>query len=179
MLNPLRADFILRKYENLCAFSIITWQWDNAGHWKAFFHGNVSNLCLSKKYNPSTCNEDRLEFRLWWCLDIQYGIKLCSLVQLFFLVLLSTCYKLKVERGVYWFHLVRLPLCVSHVMLVSKFKNLKFWQIFKICNFDFVFVWLGIQYYSIVWVIMRQQEYHQNAGILVVLVKETLNHKYV
>ena len=101
---------------------------------------------------------------------------LCSY---FFLVLLSTCYKLKVEGGVYWFHLVRRSLSVSHVMLVSKFKKLKFWRIFKICNFDFVFFWLGIQYYSIVWVIMRQQEYHQNAGILGVLVKETLNHKYM
>ena len=35
-------------------------------------------------------------------------------------------------------------------MPVSKFKNLKFWQIFEICNFDFVFFWLGIQYDSMV-----------------------------
>ena len=44
---------------------------------------------------------------------------------------------------------------VSRVMPVSKFKNLKFRWIFKICNFDFVFFWLGIQYDSMVWVIMR------------------------
>ena len=36
---------------------------------------------------------------------------------------------------------------VSRVMPVSKFKNLKF---------DFVFFWLGIQYDSMVWVIMRR-----------------------
>ena len=43
---------------------------------------------------------------------------------------------------------------VSRVMPVSKFKNFKFW---RICNFDFVFFWLGIQYDSIVWVIMRRR----------------------
>ena len=46
---------------------------------------------------------------------------------------------------------------VSRVMPVSKLKNLKFWRIFKICNFDFVFFWLGIQYDSIVWVIIRRR----------------------
>ena len=33
---------------------------------------------------------------------------------------------------------------VWHVMFVSKFKYLKFWQILLICNFDFGFFWLGI-----------------------------------
>ena len=42
-------------------------------------------------------------------------------------------------------------------MPVSKYKNLKFWWIFEICNFDFVFFWLGIQYDSMVWVIMRRR----------------------
>ena len=42
-------------------------------------------------------------------------------------------------------------------MPVSKFKNLKFWRIFKICNFDFVIFWLGIQYDSMGWVIMRRR----------------------
>ena len=57
---------------------------------------------------------------------------------------------------------------VLHVMFVSKFKNLKVWRIsLNICNFDFVFFWLGIQYDSILWVIM----YPQNAGVLVVLVQ--------
>ena len=46
---------------------------------------------------------------------------------------------------------------VSRVMPVSKFKHLKFWRIFKICNVDFVIFWLGIQYDSIVWVIMRRR----------------------
>ena len=59
---------------------------------------------------------------------------------------------------------------VSRVMPVSKLKNLKFWRIFKIYNFDFVIFWLGIQYDSMVWVIMRQRGYPQNAGVLVVLV---------
>ena len=44
---------------------------------------------------------------------------------------------------------------VSSVMSISKFKILKFWRILKFCNFDFVFFWLGIQYDSMVWVIMR------------------------
>ena len=95
----------------------------------------------------------------------------------------------EVERGVYWFHLVRLPVCpsvdrivsapclqqysldpfhictsyqatsegVSRVMFVSKLKKLKFWRILWICNFDFVFFWLGIQYDSEERVIMRRQ----------------------
>ena len=47
---------------------------------------------------------------------------------------------------------------VSRVMPVSKFfKSLKFWRIFKICNFDFVIFWLGIQYDSMVLVIMRRR----------------------
>ena len=56
---------------------------------------------------------------------------------------------------------------VSRVMPVSKFKNLKFWGIFLICNFDFVFFWHGIQYDSVVWIIMRRWGYPQNAGVLV------------
>ena len=44
---------------------------------------------------------------------------------------------------------------VSHVKFVSQIKNFKFWQIHWIGNFDSVFLWLGIQYDSIVWVIMR------------------------
>ena len=95
----------------------------------------------------------------------------------------------EVDRGVYWYHLVRLSVCpsvdrivsalylqqyssdpfhictsyqatsegVSRVMPVSKFKNVKLWRIFKICNFDFVIFWLGIQYDSMVWVIMRRR----------------------
>ena len=46
---------------------------------------------------------------------------------------------------------------VSRVMPVTKFKNLKFWRIFLICNFDFVFFRLGIQYDSMVWVIIRRR----------------------
>ena len=33
-----------------------------------------------------------------------------------------------------------------------KILKLKSWQIFLICNFDFVLLWLGIWYESIVWV---------------------------
>ena len=39
-------------------------------------------------------------------------------------------------------------------MPVSKFEIL---AIFLICNFDFVFFWLGIQYDSMVWVIMKRR----------------------
>ena len=98
-------------------------------------------------------------------------------------ITLSVCPSV-VERGVYWYHLVRLSVCgqnrvssVSSIILIgsisylhilssnfrrcvtcnSRFKILKFWRIFKICNFDFVFIWLGIQYDSMVWVIIRQR----------------------
>ena len=53
------------------------------------------------------------------------------------------------------------------------FQNSKVWSFdsfFLICNFDFVLVWLGIQYGYLVWVIMGRQRYPQNAGVLVVLV---------
>ena len=43
---------------------------------------------------------------------------------------------------------------VSHVKIISKIKNLRFWQILKICNYDFVLFWLRVQCESIVWVIM-------------------------
>ena len=52
----------------------------------------------------------------------------------------------------------------------SQLKNLKFWHILEICNFNFVLFGLGIQYKSIVWVIMGWRGYPRNAGILVVLV---------
>ena len=84
----------------------------------------------------------------------------------------------EVERGVYWYHLVRLSVCpsvdrivsalylqqyssdpfhictsylatsegVSRVMPISKFKHLKFWRFFLICNFNFVFFWLPVQH---------------------------------
>ena len=91
----------------------------------------------------------------------------------------------EVDRGVYWYHLVRLSVCgqnrvrsVSSTILIgsisylhilssnfrrcvacnARFKiHLTFWRIFKICNFDFVIFWLGIRYDSMVWVIMRQR----------------------
>ena len=46
---------------------------------------------------------------------------------------------------------------VSRLKFVSKFKYLKLWQILKICNFDFVLFWFGIQYVSIVWVTMGRR----------------------
>ena len=100
-------------------------------------------------------------------------------------------------KGVYWFHLVRLSVCgqnrvrsvsstiligsISYLHILSSnfrrcvvcnvcFKIQKFWRILEICNFDLVFFWLGIQYDSMVWVIMRRRGYPQNAGVLVVLV---------
>ena len=79
----------------------------------------------------------------------------------------------EVDRGVYWYHLVRLSVCPSVRPSVCPSVSLsvcgqncvrsvssriligKFWWFFKICYFDFVFFWLGIQYDSMVWVIMR------------------------
>ena len=46
---------------------------------------------------------------------------------------------------------------VSLVRPISKFKKFKNLAIFLICDFDFVFFWLGIQYDSMVWVIMRRR----------------------
>ena len=59
---------------------------------------------------------------------------------------------------------------MSLAEFLAKFKNLKFWQFFKICNFDFVLFWLGIWCESLVWVIMGRRGVSQNAGVLVVLV---------
>ena len=56
---------------------------------------------------------------------------------------------------------------VSRVMFVSKLNKLKFWRILWICNFDFVFFWLGIQYGGGGG---GGGGYPQNAGVLVVLV---------
>ena len=38
-----------------------------------------------------------------------------------------------------------------------KIKKIEILANFLICNFDFVFFWLGIQYDSMVWIIMRRQ----------------------
>ena len=46
---------------------------------------------------------------------------------------------------------------VLRVKVIAKFQYSNFWQVFEICNFDFVFLWYGIWYESIVWVIMGQQ----------------------
>ena len=43
---------------------------------------------------------------------------------------------------------------VSRVKVFVKFQNLNFWHFFGICNFDFVLLWHGIWYESIIWVIM-------------------------
>ena len=59
---------------------------------------------------------------------------------------------------------------VSRAKYLAKFWNLKFWQFFKICNFDFVLFWLGIWCESLVWVIMGRRRVSQNADVLVVLV---------
>ena len=40
----------------------------------------------------------------------------------------------------------------------------------KICNYEFVFFWLGIWCESLVWVIMGRRGISQNAGVLIVLV---------
>ena len=85
----------------------------------------------------------------------------------------------EVERAVYWFHLVRLwtescPLYIFNntrqIHFTFHISNLIFWQVFQNCSFDFVFCWLGIQYDSIEWVIMRRWGYPQNTGVLVVVV---------
>ena len=57
---------------------------------------------------------------------------------------------------------------VSRVMPVSKFKNLKFWWIFKICNFDFVIFW----HWDPIW--LNGMGNPQNAGVLVFLVSRAL-----
>ena len=59
---------------------------------------------------------------------------------------------------------------MSRAKCLAKFQNLKFWQFFKIRNFDFVLFWLGIWCESLVWVIMGWRGVSQNAGVLVVLV---------
>ena len=66
-------------------------------------------------------------------------------------------------------HLIKQLQKVCQVLFIfAKFQNLSFWQIFQICNLNFVMFWLGIWNESIVWVIMG--ECSQNAVVLVVLV---------
>ena len=48
---------------------------------------------------------------------------------------------------------------VSRGKFLAKCQNLKFWQFFKICNFDFVLFWLGIWCESLVWVIIGRRGY--------------------
>ena len=96
--------------------------------------------------------------------------------------------------GVYWFHSIHLSVrpassvsSVASTVLVGSISysyilssifrrcaackaSCKFWQFFKICNFDFVLFWLGIWCESLVWVIMDRREISQNVGVLVVLV---------
>ena len=47
--------------------------------------------------------------------------------------------------------------CITCKVHQKKFQKFMFWQFFLICSFNFVLFWLGIQYESIVWVIMGQQ----------------------
>ena len=54
------------------------------------------------------------------------------------------------------FHIWTSDQATSEGVLRAMFVS-KFWQILEICNFDFVFFWLGIQYDSMVWVIIRWQ----------------------
>ena len=67
-----------------------------------------------------------------------------------------------------WIHLIFLHLIkqLQKVCRVSSFvrncKNVKFWQVFKICNLDFVSFWLGIWCESLVWVIMGRRGVSQN-----------------
>ena len=58
---------------------------------------------------------------------------------------------------------------VSRVKFLAKFKNLNFWQFFKICNFDIILFWTEIWCESLVWVIMEPWRVSQNAGILVLV----------
>ena len=71
-----------------------------------------------------------------------------------------------------------LILLVACWIYFTKFQNFHLWQVFEICNLNFVLFWLGmkgIQYESIVWVIMGMWWVDgwvsQNAGIIVALVE--------
>ena len=81
-----------------------------------------------------------------------------------------------------WIHFIFIHLIkqLQKVCRVQSFlQHLKFWQFFKICNFDFVLFWLGIWCESLVWVIMGRRGVSQNAGVLVVLVHPCLTLKVV
>ena len=62
----------------------------------------------------------------------------------------------EVDRGVYWYHLVRLSVCLS-VRLWTESCPLCIFNNTHRIHFIFVFFWLGIQYDSMVWVIMRRR----------------------
>ena len=47
------------------------------------------------------------------------------------------------------------PLCSAYSSGCTHF--IVFWQVFKMCNFDFVLFWLGIWCESLIWAIMAQR----------------------
>ena len=55
--------------------------------------------------------------------------------------------------------------CNGCFKMIKKVET--FGEFFKFYNFDFIFFWLGIQYDSMVWVLMRRRGYPQNADVLV------------
>ena len=77
-----------------------------------------------------------------------------------------------------WIHFIFMHLIkqLQKVCLVQSFlQNFKFWQFFKICNFDFVLFWLRIWCESLVWVIMGRRGVSQNAGVLVMMTSSNGN----
>ena len=83
----------------------------------------------------------------------------------------------RIPRLQFWldpFHIYASYKATSEGVSRAKFLA-KFWQFFKICNFDFVLFWLGMWCESLVWVIMGRRGVSQNAGVLVVLVESVVS----
>ena len=143
----------------------ISLQWNGASH---RYGGSVSRACLCYTRDYLTPLYPPLQ-RSW-----KGGILVSPCPSVRPSVRLSVCGQNRV-RSVSSTILIG-SISYLHILL-SNFRrcvacNARFnIQKFEICNFDFVFFWLGIQYDSMVWVIMRRRGYPQNAGVLVVLVE--------
>ena len=115
----------------------------------------VSSSCLILCYYTPRFNEVK-KWVYWFHLAVRLS------------VLLSICGQNRVRsvsstilvRSISYLHILwsNFKRCITCKVCVNiqKLKKLKFWQIISICNFDFVFFWLGIQYDSIVWVMIKQ-----------------------
>ena len=165
VLNWNRKNTLSRSFRFQCVVLITHWKsWTIEAKWCIFAFGNLTIIIppLQRSWKGgilvSPCPSVRPSVHLSICPSVDRIVSALCLQQ----------YSSDPFHICTSYHATSKSM--PRVKFVSQFKNLKFWQIRPICNFHFVFFWLGIQYDSMTWVIMRRWWYPQNAGVLVVLV---------